>query len=196
MSNSRASVFVGLALIGLGALFLAQEVFDLRLWDWIWPLIVVGVGALFFVGMVVGGKAAGALAIPGSIISVIGLMLFAFNWLDRWEAWAYAWGLIIVAVGLGLFISGWWSDQPGLRRSGYSLMQVGLILFLLFGAFFELLIFQSFEAASWLWPVLLIVLGVWLLLTRSGLFDGLRPRVPPPPASETTVEGTAHPLEK
>jgi hypothetical protein len=155
----------------------------------------VGVGALFFVGMVAGGKSTGALAIPGSIISVIGLMLFAFNWLDRWEAWAYAWGLIVAAVGLGLMIFGWWSEQPGLRRAGFSLMQVGLFLFLIFGAFFELLIFQSFRAATWFWPVILIGLGLWLLLTRSGLFGGLRPSVPPP-AAEATLEGTAHPVEK
>jgi hypothetical protein len=197
MAQSRASLIIGLALVALGGLFLAQEIFDWQLWDWIWPLLVVAIGSLFFVGMVAGGRSTGALAIPGSIITVIGLMLLVFNWLDRWEAWAYAWGLIVAAVGLGLMIFGWWSKQPALRSSGFSLMQVGIILFLIFGAFFELLIFQSFQAATWFWPVVLIGLGLWLLLTRSGLFDGLRSRgVSPPPSAEVTLEGTAHPVEK
>ncbi len=195
MANSRASLIIGAALIGLGALFLAQEIFDLRFLDWLWPLFIVGFGALFFAGMVAGGKATGPLAIPGSIISVIGLILLVLNWTDHWEAWAYAWGLIVAAVGLGLLIWGAYGGQPALRRSGLGLMQTGLFLFLIFGAFFELLIFRSFEAASWIWPVVLIGLGLWLLVTRSGLFGG-RPRVTAPPAAEATLEGTAHPVEK
>jgi len=196
MSNSRASLIIGVALIGLGALFLAQEVFDLRFLDWLWPLFVIGFGGLFFAGMVAGGKATGPLAIPGSIISVIGLILLVMNWTDHWEGWAYAWGLIVAGVGLGLFIWGWYGGQPELRRSGLAVMQTGLFLFLIFGAFFELLIFQSFAAASWVWPVVLIGLGLWLLLTRSGLFDWRRPSATVPPASEATLEGAAHPVEK
>jgi hypothetical protein len=195
MSNSRASLFIGVALIGLGALFLAQEIFDLRLLDWMWPLLIVAFGALFFVGMVAGGKATGPLAIPGSIICVIGLIMLGLNLTDHWESWAYAWGLIVAAVGLGLLIWGWYGDQPALRRSGLSVMQTGLFLFLIFGAFFELLIFRSFAAASWVWPVVLIGLGLWLLVTRTGLFGGRR-EVSAPPAAEATLEGTAHPVEK
>jgi hypothetical protein len=197
MSQSRATFVIGLALIGLGVLFLAQQIFDWQLWNWAWPMFVIGIGGLFFVGMVAGGKATGPLAIPGSIITVIGLMLFAFNWLDRWEAWAYAWGLIVAAVGLGLTIWGLWSGQPALRRSGLNVMQLGLFLFLIFGAFFELLIFRSFEAAEWFWPVALIALGVWLLVRRSGLLGGWRaPAEPGAPASQATVEGTARKMEE
>jgi len=196
MANSRASLVIGVVLIGLGGLFLAQEIFNLRFLDWLWPLFILAFGGLFFVGMVAGGKATGALAIPGSIISVIGLILLVMNWTDHWEAWAYGWGLIVAAVGLGLMIWGWYGGQPALRRSGQSLMQVGAFLFLIFGAFFELLIFRSFDAAGWIWPVVLIGLGIWLLVTRSGLFDWRQSSVSAAPAAETTLEGTAHPVEK
>ena len=45
-------------------------------------------------------------------------------------------------------------------------MKVGFILFIIFGAFFEM-IFSSFS--NLLFPVLLIVLGAYLILSRSGL---------------------------
>jgi hypothetical protein len=194
--QSRSTLIIGLALIGLGVLFLLQQLFDLRIWDWLWPLVIMAFGGMFFAGMAAGsrGAGAGALAIPGSIITGIGLMMFVMNLTGRWEAWAYAWGLIVAFVGVGLAINGWWSGQPGLRRSGWALARTGLFLFLVFGAFFELLIFGSVEAGNWLWPVILIGLGLWLLVRRSGLVDGLfgwQPARDETPAAEVTVEGAA-----
>jgi hypothetical protein len=195
LGNSRATLIVGLALIGLGVLFLLQQVFDLRIFDWLWPLFIIGFGGLIFAGMVVGGKSAGPLAIPGSIISGIGLILFTLNLTDRWEAWAYAWGLIIAFVGVGLGINGWWSGLPGLQRSGFALMRTGLFLFLIFGAFFELLIFGSAQTGNWLWPVVLIGLGILLLVRRTGWFEGLfAPRPTEMPASQATVEANGRPV--
>lgn len=194
--NYRASLIVGLALIGLGVLFLLQQLFDWSVWDALWPVIVLAFGGLFFAGMVAGGKGAGPLAIPGSIITVIGVILFTLNLLDRWEAWAYSWGLIVAAVGLGLALNGWWSDLPGLRRSGLELMRVGLFLFVLFGLFFEVLIFGSFQLNTWFGPLALIALGLWLLLRRSGLWARLfPPAAPRVPASEVTLDSTGRPVD-
>ena len=194
--NYRASLLVGLALIGLGVLFLLQQIFNWRIWDALWPLIVIAFGGLFFAGMAAGGKGAGPLAIPGSIITVIGLMLFTFNLLNHWEAWAYGWGLIVAAVGLGLAINGWWSDLPGLRRSGLELLRLGLILFVVFGVIFEVLIFGTFPVGSWFLPVVLILLGGWLLLRRSGVWDRLFPRATPNvPAAQVTLDATGRPVD-
>lgn len=195
--NSRATFVVGLALIGLGVLFLLQQVLDLRIWAWLWPLAIIAFGGLFFAGMVAGGKGAGPLAIPASILSGIGLMLLVINILGRWEAWAYAWGLIIAFVGVGLAINGWWSNLPGPRQSGLSLMRVGVTLFLIFGAFFELLIFSSNQAGDWFWPVVLIGLGLALLARRSGLLDGIFPAPrAEAPAAQTTIAGTARRVDE
>jgi hypothetical protein len=195
--NYRSSMFVGLALIGLGVLFLLQQVFNWSLWDALWPFVVIAFGGLFFAGMVVGGKGAGPLAIPGSIITTIGLILFTVNLLDHWEAWAYAWGLIVAAVGLGLALNGWWSDLPGLRRSGLELARLGLTLFVVFALIFEVLIFGTFRVGSWFGPVLLIALGLWQLLRRSGLWERLFPPSAPPavPAAQVTLEATGRPAD-
>ena len=45
-------------------------------------------------------------------------------------------------------------------------MKAGAILFVIFGAFFEM-IFSSFN--NMIFPILLIGLGIYLVLTRSGL---------------------------
>lgn len=45
-------------------------------------------------------------------------------------------------------------------------MKVGLILFIVFGSFFEM-IFSSF--GNLIFPILLILLGTYLVLNRSGL---------------------------
>ena len=194
--NYRTSLLVGLALIGLGVLFLLQQIFNWSMWDALWPIIVIAIGGLCFAGMVAGGKGAGPLAIPGSIITVIGLMLFTFNLIDRWEAWAYSWGLIVAAVGLGLAINGWWSDLPGLRRSGLELLRLGLILFVVFGVIFEVLIFGTFPVGSWFLPVVLILLGIWMLLRRSGLWERpFLPATPNVPAAKVTLDATGHPAD-
>jgi hypothetical protein len=46
-------------------------------------------------------------------------------------------------------------------------------MFILFGAFFEM-IFNSFGLSNILFPVALILLGLYLLVTRSGLLSARR----------------------
>ncbi len=69
-------------------------------------------------------------------------------------------------VGVGIYIMGWYGGDENQKRSGLRVMKVGFILFIIFGAFFEM-IFSSFS--NILFPVLLIVLGAYLVLSRSGL---------------------------
>jgi predicted tellurium resistance membrane protein TerC len=130
---------------------------------------VIGFGALFFVAMFAGGKQSAGFAIPGSIIGGIGLVLLFQNITHRWESMSYFWTLIIMFVGVGIYIMGWYGEDDDQKKSGWTVMKVGLILFIIFGAFFEM-IFSSFSGI--LFPVLLIGLGAYLLLTRSGLLGG------------------------
>jgi hypothetical protein len=119
--------------------------------------------------MFAGGKQAAAFAIPGSIIGGIGLVLLFQNITRHWESMSYFWTLIILFVGAGIYIMGLYGGDANQKRSGLGVMKVGFILFVIFGAFFEM-IFSSFN--NIVFPVLLIILGGYLVLSRSGLFGG------------------------
>ena len=68
-NRSNAGALIGGAiLIAFGLLSLAGQVFHSVDWGFLWPFIVIGMGALFFVAMFAGGKQAAAFAIPGSIV--------------------------------------------------------------------------------------------------------------------------------
>jgi len=128
------------------------------------------------------GRSAAGLAIPGTIITAIGAMLFLQNAFNHWESWSYGWTVILMAVGLGIFIMGSYDPNPGQRQSGIGLMRVGAILFVIFGGFFEML-FNSFSFSRFLFPAILILVGLYLVVRRTGLLPGRTESsepVPPP----------------
>ena len=177
MQTNRSNVgtlIAGTILIAFGLLALFRNFLPTLNWGFLWPFTVIAFGALFFVAMIAGGKQTAAFAIPGSIISGVGLVLLFQNMTGRWESMSYFWTLIMIFVGVGIYIMGWYAGDPHQKRSGIGVMRVGFILFIIFGAFFELLIFSSFN--NLIFPVLLILLGVYLILSRSGLFGRNRSR--------------------
>lgn len=161
----------GLILIVLGGLFLMGEFFGISPWHYLWPFFIIVPGLLFFVGMVAGGPKLGALAIPGSIITGIGLLLLYQNTTHHWESWAYAWALLPSALGVGLWINGRWSGDDRLERDGVFFIKLGLAIFLVAGAFFEVLLnisgFRSGVVGRVLWPVLLVLFGLYLAFGRN-----------------------------
>jgi len=178
--RSNAATFVGGAvLIGLGLLALFSQLFrDLRIWASLWPFVIIGCGALFFAGMFAGGKSMAGLAIPGSIISVNGLMLLVQNLSGRWGSWSYGWTVTLASVGLGIFIMGLYQGDEQRRQSGLKVMKVAAVLFIIFGAFFEVLLSRGgLLGSQYTFPVLLILLGGYLVLSRSGLLGKRQPQV-------------------
>jgi drug/metabolite transporter (DMT)-like permease len=179
MINKRNSgtLIAGAVLIAVGLLALFGQLFrGFQFWNYLWPFIIIAIGALFFVGMFVGGKPLAGLAVPGTIISGIGVMMFFQNLLNHWESWSYGWTVILFLVGLGIFIMGLYSGNLASRRSGLSLMKVGAILFVIFGAFFELIFSfgRPHGLQQYLFPAFLILLGGYLILSRSGLLGSRR----------------------
>jgi hypothetical protein len=172
--NKTLTVAGGLLLIMFGALFLVgQFVVDFDFWHYFWPVIVAGIGVACFGVMLAGGKAAAGLAIPGSILSAIGVMMFFQNLTDHWESWAYGWTVIVMAVGAGLYLMGAQTGREAQRQSGLRVLTIGAALFVVFGAFFEML-FSGMDIARFAFPVLFILLGIYLVITRSGLLAGRR----------------------
>ena len=182
-SNS-GGLIAGTLLIVFGLMALAGQIFSAVDWGFLWPFAIIGFGALFFVAMFAGGKGTAAFAIPGSIIGGIGLILLFQNITQHWESMSYFWTLIIMFVGVGIYIMGWYGGDENQKRSGFRVMKVGFILFIIFGAFFEM-IFSSFS--NIIFPVLLILLGVYLVVSRSGLLPVKKTNEPSdnivPPAS-------------
>lgn len=166
-NRNVGTLIAGTILIVFGLLSLVPRFFDGFDWGFLWPFLVIGFGALFFIAMIAGGKQAAAFAIPASIVSGIGLILLFQNMTGRWESMSYFWTLIVMFVGVGIYLMGWYGGDENQKRSGFGVMKVGFILFIIFGVFFEML-FSSYS--SLLFPALLIILGLYLVLTRSGLF--------------------------
>ena len=169
--RTRSLVFllIGAALIGLGALFLLGSVFQINIWGWLWPFFIIGPGLLFFVGMVALGKTGAPLAVPGSIVTTVGLILFIQNVTGLWATWAYAWALIFpTAVGIGVAISGLWSDDSNAVRVGSGMAGIGLAILLFLAFFFEIILnlngLRSGAVGAILIPVLIIGAGAALLI--------------------------------
>jgi hypothetical protein len=165
----------GSILIGLGLLFLLGQFFNFVAWQYLWPFIVIGIGGLFFVGMLAGGKSTAGLAIPGSIISVVGLMLLYQTISGHWATWSYAWTVIIMAVGLGIMIMGFWSGDTHQRQAGMRVAWIGFVLFVIFGAFFEIVL-SGFGGGlrQVVFPVALILIGLYLVIRRTGIWPEQR----------------------
>jgi hypothetical protein len=166
-NEAPSGVTGGAILVTLGTLFLAQKYFSFDTGNYGWPIFIIGPGLLFFAAMLVGGRGLGSLAIPGSIITTIGLMLFLQNLTGRYETWAYSWALIPTAVGVGLQIAGHRDGIAAMVREGQRLMQIGLMLFLVFGASFELFIFHSSALAPYIFPAALILGGAALVVRNT-----------------------------
>jgi hypothetical protein len=171
-SRNTGPLVGGALLIAFGVLTLLGQVFQgLDFWGTFWPFIIIAFGALFFVAMLASGRSLSGLAIPGSIFTVIGLMLLYQSLTGHWESWSYGWTVILMSIGLGIFLMGVWGANPNQRRSGLQLLRLGMILFVIFGAFFELIFNtnQPLSIRSVFFPSALILLGLYLLVSRSGL---------------------------
>jgi hypothetical protein len=133
-------IYFGIVLILTGGLFLADLFLPEPILRLYWPLLVVLFGLTFIVGMLSAKRRGAGLAIPGTIIITIGLLLFVQNMFNLWITWTYAWALLIVAIGLGLAIMNAYLKRDGIRRAAGLLIGIGLVLFVTFGVFFELIL--------------------------------------------------------
>lgn len=156
---------IGLVLVVVGLLFILGQSFDLG--GVAWPLFVIVPGLLLLGSAFLGKRESAQLAIPGAIVTTIGLVLFALAATDYWQAWSYCWALIIVGAGAGNFLYGALTNDHKRERDGLQTAYIGLGLFAAFGAFFEFLIFGDFGGIlRWLLPVALIAGGAYLLIRR------------------------------
>lgn len=164
MLRNREAV-IGALLVVVGLLFFFGQSLDLA--SVAWPLFVTVPGLVLLGAAILGRRDAAQLAIPGTILTTIGLILFVLAATDYWQAWSYCWTLILVAAGVGNFLYGALTSDHKREREGLQTAYIGLAMFAAFGAFFEFLIFGDFSGVlRWLLPIALIAGGVYLLIRR------------------------------
>ncbi len=152
--NRKASIVGGIILILLGAFFLAREFYPDLFVFWDWPLIIIGLGALFLLWAVLGGI--GGLAIPAIILAGIGGILYYQNLTGDWESWSFIWALIPGFVGVGILLSGLIDRKfKASLDGGLTLIVISVILFFIFGTTFGM----AYGLGQY-WPVALILLGL------------------------------------
>jgi hypothetical protein len=165
----RGTIALGLALVILGGLALLGRMFSIDLLGLGWPIFVLAPGiALFAAGLAVGGRAGLGLAIPGGIVSMVGVVLSFQAATGLWATWAYAWALVAPGgVGVALVLYGLLTGQGDLVRNGVPVLLTGLGLFVAFGLFFEGLLHLSGDALPIGEEILaggLVILGAAILL--------------------------------
>lgn len=168
-NDRRATVAIGVLLIGLGAAFLVGRQVGFGWADVGWPLFVVGAGlVLWFLAFAVGGQGGAGFAVPAGIVTMTGFVLAVQNATGLWETWAYAWALVAPGgVGIGLLVYGFLARQPDVARGGGWALIVGVGLFLGFGFFFEAVIGLSgarLAGADTILSAGLVVLGIVIVV--------------------------------
>lgn len=153
--HKRGSIFLGTLFILAGLFFLAAQIFPglatLLNFALLWPVIVLAVGIIFLLSAL--GEP--GMAVPGVIVTTVGSILFYQNWTGNWGFWQL-WLLMPGAVGLGLLLYG-----ARDREAREALVPAGILLVI------SAVLFAVFTVGGqiWqLWPVALILVGIFLLV--------------------------------
>ena len=158
----RTGLVGGILLILLGGWLLAVQLVPgletLINIEFSWPWFVIAAGVILLIFGLLTGEA--GMAVPACIVGGIGVLLYYQNTTGNWESWAYAWTLIPGFAGVGAILAGILGDNP--RRSiydGINLIVISAVMFVIFGSFLG-----GLNLLGAYWPVLLILLGLWLLV--------------------------------
>lgn len=176
--NSGSLTF-GILLILAGIAFLLERYLDIDLGRFTWPIFIIAPGVLtYLVSLALPEETGKGVSAAGSIVTMVGLILLYQNTTGHYESWTYAWALIApTSLGLGWIVYGLLHGSKETIQQGLRLAGVGLAIFLVAGAYFELVVGNGGRPRPWvddLWPVLLILLGI-ILLARN-FWNGIRAR--------------------
>ena len=157
----------GILLIAVGAVFLITQVLEVNLARVGWPFFVIGPGVVL---VLLGLSGPAGFLYPGTIVTTVGALLLVQNATGRWATWAYAWALIVVAIGAAQLLHGARAHIPEVARAGRRTVVSGLVMLALGAAFFEGVLhlsgvsFDPYGGA--ILSGLLIIAGVGMLAER------------------------------
>jgi len=157
--DNKGGIIVGLVIIAVGALLLANQYLNFPFDLFSGNFVLVTLGAIFLILALFTGR--NGLAVPGSILAGIGAIMLVQEMPGNLLDWSYAWTLIPGFVGIGVLLSGLLDrSHPRFDSGGLVLVAISAAGFLMFGGFLGL----GWDAAQY-WPVLLIVAGVVVLFS-------------------------------
>jgi hypothetical protein len=155
MVEKHGSIWLGVLLIVLGALFLAVNLLEIG-WRKIWPLLFYAGALVNFVIFLSDRRNFGVL-MPATILLVYGA-LFQYCALEGWYHVEELWPTFILGPGLGLLMMYLFGKRDrGLLIPALLLIGISTIFFFTFGPLYR---YGDY------WPVLLIIAGLILLLMR------------------------------
>lgn len=175
LGSNMVGTLAGAILILLGIAFLMVRfilsIFDFDFGRYTWPLFIIVPGVLMFLSAFVLERQAGVtLAILGGMVTITGVILMIQNLFDLYATWAYAWALIApTSMGLAKLLYGTLRGLGDEVKNGLAMTGVGAVIFVVAGAFFELIIdINGFGLnVSWLClPTLLIGGGIITLIVN------------------------------
>lgn len=176
-SGSPGAAVLGGILIVLGLLFFAAQQLDFNVADATWPFFVIAPGVALLALGLTQSRGVG-LTIAGSIVTIVGLILFYQNATEHWESWAYAWALVGPGgSGVGMLLYGTRSGNTKMARDGFWQVLTALALFTVGLFFFEGVLGISgrrLPLPEWVLPVAIMVIGLVVLLR--GFTAGRGPR--------------------
>jgi hypothetical protein len=162
MNQNRSNLALGLILLIIGGwLLVSRQVPSIQEWldaNFAWPMYTIGAGLLvLLIGLLTNAP---GMAVPASIITGIGGILYYQNATNNFGSWSYMWALIPGFVGIGSILAGLLGENSRRNfRSGLRLLVISAVMFLIFATFFGgLPILGEYGL-----PVLLILLGVYVL---------------------------------
>lgn len=168
----RSAIALGAILIVVGLLAFVGRAVSIDVFAIGWPLFVLVPGVLMFaIAVGIGGRAGIAVAIPGGIVSMVGLVLSVQAATGLWATWAYAWALVAPGgVGIAMVVYGLLTRQGEFVRLGLPVLGVGLGLFLAFGLFFEAVIhLNGLQGSGWESVLALALIAIGLIVMVGGV---------------------------
>lgn len=174
-SEKAGRNIAAITLIGVGLLFLLAQTFNFSFIGLLWPFFVIVPGLVFLYAAVTGDKSKAGMAVPGAMVTGTGVILFYQNLTGHWASWAYIWALYPVFLGFALTFIGRRTQNASTYATGNNFVKFGLMAFVGFWVFFELLIFGGRGSmASTLVPLVLIAAGVYMLFRRGSASETLK----------------------
>jgi len=188
MDNVKKLVTItSIILIVLGVVTLALNLVFNGSMNISWPLVVIMLGVVFFILVGAFSKKWAwmvFLYLPGSLLLALGLVFLLNVITNDWNAWAYAWMLVVAGLGLGIVLVNRKVHWPEfITMTGFGMMVGGITLFVLFGAL------AGGRFILVMAPILLVLGGIGLRWLRPETFlpERILKQLKPAAAAAATV---------